>query len=147
MALFLFGTLMDIDVMARVLDRAFGAEELGPARLDGWRRVRALNATYPLLLPDPDGAVDGVLFARPSPRDLVRIRHFESEEYEARAVTVRTPDGAAVPASVFLALADVFATDGEPWCLDRWRRDHKGAFLVRCDAWMADCPDLVALPG
>lgn len=142
-ALFLFGTLMDTDVMARVLGRTFRADELVAASLDGWRRVRALNATYPLLLPDPDGAVDGVLFVRPSPRDLVRIRHFESEEYEARAATVRTPDGAAVPAFVFLALDKVFATDGEPWCLERWRRDHKAEFLVRCDAWMADCPDLV----
>lgn len=147
MALFLFGTLMDLDVMARVLDRAFHAEELVPARLDGWRRVRALNATYPLLLPDPETAVDGVLFARPSPRDLVRIRHFESEEYEPRAVTVRMQDGRAVAAAVFLALDGVFATDGEPWCLDAWRRHHKAEFLIRCDVWMADCPDLVALGG
>lgn len=136
---------MDVEVMARVLDRTFRADELVPARLEGWRRVRALNATYPLLLPDASGTVDGMLFARPSARDLVRIRHFESEEYEPREVSVRAADGRAVQADVFLALDDVFATDGEPWDLDTWRRLHKSEFLVRCEVWMADCPDLVRM--
>ena len=45
MALFLYGTLMDVDVMAKVLDRPFAENELMPAVLPGWRRVAVRNAT------------------------------------------------------------------------------------------------------
>lgn len=127
--------------MAKVLDRRVDPAELAPASLPGWRRVRALNASYPVLIPDPEGRVDGVLLQGPSPRDVARIRHFESDEYAPAPVTVRRADGSQTHAVVFLALDAVFETDGEPWDPDAWAVEHKAGFLARCEAWMAGCPE------
>jgi hypothetical protein len=140
LALFLFGTLMDPDVQEGVLGRAVAPEELEPATLPGWRRVRALQAGYPLILPDPVGRVEGLLFPRPSRRDRLRILHFESEEYAPFPVTVLRADGGTQAAEAFVALDGMLATDGEAWHLAAWAVEHKALFLTRCDAWMADCP-------
>jgi hypothetical protein len=141
LALFLFGTLMDPDVRGKVLGRPVAPRELEPATLLGWRRVRARGGAYPLILPAPADRVDGLLFLRPSPRDRLRILHFESEEYAPAPVTVLRADGARHAAEAFLALDGVLASDGEPWHLAAWAVEHKALFLARCDVWMADCPE------
>lgn len=141
-SLFLFGTLMDADVMARVLARPLGEPVGEPAWLDGYRRERAAGASYPILLPDPGGTVEGRLVRSCQRRDLARIDHFESEEYRAMPHRVRTADGTRHTASVYLAL-DVahLATSGEPWDLDAWRRAHKEELLAACDGWMTGFAD------
>jgi hypothetical protein len=147
LALFFYGTLMDPEVLATVLARPVGPAELVPATLPGWRRVRALNVSYPLLCAEPAATVDGLLFRRPSARDRARIGHFESQEYEPAAVTVLGPDGGAHPADVFLALDAAFETDGASWELATWAAEHKAAFLARCAVWMADCPEPARADG
>ena len=143
MALFLYGTLMDVDVMAKVLDRAFSARELVPATLPSWRRRAVRNASYPVIVPDPSAEVEGYLFAGPSACDLARIRHFESEEYLTEPVRVELAGGYWVAAQAFVALDGVFALDDADWDLERWRACHKEAFLRRCEEWMADGPALL----
>lgn len=138
LALFFFGTLMDLEVLAKVLARPVDPAELEPARLAGWRRVRARDRGYPLLLPEPGGRVDGLLLVSPSARDVARVRHFESGEYEPAPVTVERADGGQVAAEVFLALEPVLASDGEPWDLAAWAATEKAALLARCAGWMAD---------
>ena len=66
MALFFYGTLMDVDVVAKVLARPFAERELVPAFLRGWRRLAVRNASYPVILPDPASRVEGRLLARPA---------------------------------------------------------------------------------
>lgn len=144
MALFLYGTLMDVDVMAKVLDRPFAENELMPAVLPGWRRVAVRNATYPVILPDAAASVEGRLLARVGAHELARIRHFESEEYVTATVRVRLADGRTVPAEVFVALDGVFDLDAAGWDLAARRAAHKPDFLRRCDGWMRDCPVAVS---
>lgn len=144
MALFLYGTLMDVDVMAKVLDRPFAARELVPAVLPGWRRVAVRNASYPVILPEAGAGVAGRLLARPGRDDLARIRHFESEEYVTAPVRVGLADGRAVAAEVFVALDGVFELDEAGWDLGVWQKRHKAEFLRRCDDWMRDCPAAVS---
>ena len=140
MALFLYGTLMDVDVMAKVLDRPFAARELVPAFLPDWRRVAVHNASYPVILRDPGSYVEGRLLARPGPGDLARIRHFESEEYVTTPVRVGLVGGRELAAEVFVALDGVFDVDAAGWDLAVWQERHKADFLRRCDGWMRDCP-------
>jgi hypothetical protein len=137
---FFFGTLMDPEVLERVLDRPIAGEELTPARLMGFRRVRSARGTYPLLVPGPGGIVNGMLLKAASLRDARRIIHFESEEYDSRWLTVQAADGGTTKARVFFALAGVGRTD-ETWELDAWAHTHKEAFLEQCRAWMRDCRD------
>jgi gamma-glutamylcyclotransferase (GGCT)/AIG2-like uncharacterized protein YtfP len=140
-AVFFFGTLMHAEVLARVLDRPVAANETAPAALTGFRRERALEASYPVLVDDPAAAVDGRLLHRPSRRDILRINHFEDEEYRAHRVTVIV--GAdRHPAWVFLALDDVamMSPSGEPWHLEHWAAVHLDDYRVAIDGWMADAP-------
>ena len=139
MPFFFFGTLMDHDVLEIVLGRRIVENELAPARLTGYRRIRTARQPYPMLRPDPDGVVEGMLLTEPSGRDEARILHFEDEEYVARRTTVRSASGRALEARVFYALAGMGETE-EPWDLDSWASRHKGAFLRQCREWMRDCP-------
>ena len=139
MAYFFFGTLMDRDVLAAVLDRPVAADELGRAWLHGYRRVRAAHASYPVLVPAPGLIVGGVVFRPRHERDDVRIRHFEDGEYGEHWALVRLPGGRRLAARVFLALEVLQATD-EAWHLGAWASVHKASFLERCREWMRDCP-------
>jgi hypothetical protein len=135
---FFFGTLMDRDVLAVVLDRAVGEGELVPARLAGMRRVEAASRPYPVLVPDRDGVVEGMLLLRPSLRDEVRIRHFEDEEYVERRVAVRRADGVLLAARAFFAVDGLGRSD-RPWSLASWASAHKVPYLRQCRKWMRDC--------
>ena len=139
MPFFFFGTLMDRDVLEIVLGRPVAKDELAPARLRGYRRVRTAARPYPMLKPDPDGVVEGILLMEPSSRDEARILHFEDEEYVEGRTTVHSASGRALEARVFFALAGMGETE-EPWATDSWASRHKGAFLRQCHRWMRDCP-------
>ena len=69
MAYFFFGTLMDREVLATVLDRAVAGDELRRAWLHGYRRVRAANVSYPILVPAAGLVVGGAVFQPKSARD------------------------------------------------------------------------------
>lgn len=141
-SVFFFGTLMHQEVLETVLDRRVAEHETTePAILAGWRRERAAAASYPVLVPDPGAAVEGRLLHRPSERCILRINHFEDDEYRADRVTVtvgRTP----LTAWVFLPLDHVamMQPSGEPWHLDHWAEQHLDAYRHAIAHWMADAP-------
>ena len=139
MTYFFFGTLMDRDVLATVLERRVAGHELSRAWLHDYRRVRAATVSYPVLVPAPGVVVAGVLFQPKDDRDEVRIQHFENGEYAQRWLVVRVPGGRRLVTRVFLGLEVLQATD-EPWDLATWADAHKAAFLEQCRHWMRDCP-------
>ena len=141
LAFFFFGTLMDRDVLERVLGRPVPDEQLAPARLSGYRRVRAAAASYPTLMACEGGVVEGIVLRVASVRDEARILHFEEAEYEARVLPVHlVGDDRPLDARVFMALEAMGLTE-EGWDLESWARAHKATFLVRCDEWLHDCPE------
>ena len=85
--LFLFGTLMDLDLLTYLLQRPVDVEDLVPATIHGFRRARAAGASYPVLVAEPGGMVAGRLLRRVTVRDIARINHYESEEYRAECRT------------------------------------------------------------
>jgi hypothetical protein len=139
MTYFFFGTLMDRDVLATVLERPVASAEMISAWLHDYRRVRAAALSYPLLVPAPGVVVGGVFFRPRDDRDDVRIRHFEGEEYAARWMNVRLARRRRRAARVFFAAAALQATE-ESWDLVAWTGAHKQAFLEQCREWMCDCP-------
>lgn len=134
--LFLYGTLMDEDVLRHLLRRDLGADRPVPARLRGFRRVAAANADYPVLVPDPDGEVDGVLL-RATAADVRRINHCE-DDYRAALFPVAVEGDGTLPAWVYLARPDLIAPDDRPWDPELWRRYRKADLFARIDEWMAD---------
>jgi hypothetical protein len=150
MTYFFFGTLMDRDVLAAVLDRPVASGELSRAWLRDYQRVRAATAPYPILVPAPGVVVGGVVFRPRSVRDDVRIQHFEEGEYVEHWLLVHPPGGRGLLARVFLAL-EVLGRTSESWHFNEWAHEHKAAFLEQCRDWMLDCPgsehDRVADPS
>jgi Gamma-glutamyl cyclotransferase, AIG2-like len=135
--LFFFGTLMDLDVLAYLVERPVDLDDLRPAAISGFRRVRARDVSYPVLVPHEDGVIEGRLLRRVSARDIARINHYESGEYQAELRHVVTADGCEVAAWLFLGLDHLRASD-EPWSLAEWQCRDKAAFFAACDGWMAD---------
>lgn len=138
--LFLFGTLMDRDVLALVLKRPLQAAALETARLDGFRRERARGASWPLLVAAPGEAVEGCLLGDLATRDIGRINHYEGGEYRAELHTVRLANGTRCRAWLYMAREHRLASSGEPWELERWQAHGKHGLLARCPRWMGDCP-------
>ena len=140
-AIFFFGTLMHEAVLEAVLDRPVEGHELTSAVLRGYRRERAAAASYPVLVEDRRAAVEGRLMHRPTRRCILRINHFEDDEYRACRLTVLTASQ-PVAAWVFLPLDHVpmMRPSGELWHLDQWAGQHLDAYRDAIDGWMADAP-------
>ncbi len=135
--LFFFGTLMDLDVLAYLLERPVDLDDLRPASIAGFSRVRAVGASYPLLVPREDAVVEGRLLRRATRRDIARINHYESGEYLAELRHVVTGDGSEVAAWLYLGLHHLRAS-ADPWSLADWQSCHKAGFFDACDGWMED---------
>lgn len=134
---FFFGTLMDHDVLSLVLARPVAPAALTPARLPGYRRVRVLRDSFPILVADPAATVAGAVFASASAEEDARIRFFEDFDYGLMPCRPVLGDGDTVTAVFCGALPGVLGSD-EPWELERWTRRHKRGFLELSRIYM-DC--------
>src|SRR3546814_17121738 len=68
-----FGTLMDPDVLRLVLGRPVTRGALAPAPLHGYRRLRILRDSLPVLVADPPAAVQGLVLPPDGAPDADRI--------------------------------------------------------------------------
>lgn len=110
------------EIIAGVIGRLV---EGRPAVLEGVRRMRVKGAVYPSLIPG-DGEVDGILFKGLTEADLIKLDHFEGDEYERRIATVLTGE-APVDAQVYFA-------------------SEKGKALLEDKEWFpGDLPDALPL--
>jgi hypothetical protein len=130
MRLFFYGTLLDADVLALVLGAEARGVALTPARLAGWRRERARGKTYPIILEDAAGAVDGAVTSALSRSAVDRLSTYEGPGYGLVACRPVLADGSAVDAQVFRPTQRL-AADGSPWDLVQWQAADKAGFLSR----------------
>jgi|GEM_PF-349923 len=133
---FFFGTLMDRDVLERVLERSVDPAALAPARLPGYRRMRILRDSFPVLVEDPAAAVDGLVFTSASADEDARILFFEDYDYDMAPCRPVLPDGRVVEATFCGAEEGMQASD-EPWELRPWADRHKPGFLELSRIYMA----------
>jgi hypothetical protein len=130
MRFFFYGTLLDHDVTALVLGRRLPPAAFMPARLSGHARRRAKGATYPIVVRDPRGTVQGVVVGGLNARDVARLTDFEGPGYRIMPLRVRLA-GAMTVVSVFEPVQSRLQPSGEPWDLALWQRRHKRAFVGR----------------
>jgi hypothetical protein len=127
---FFYGTLMDTVVLDTVIGRRVPPSDRSGAVIAGFRRVYRAGAWYPILLPDPDGLVDGVLVSGLTPADAARLAAFEGNEYGVAERPVIPARGQGVLAKVFLPAPGVPGSSRE-WTPGEWRRKHRGEYLRR----------------
>ena len=117
--LFVYGSLVDPAVLARVCGGRVGAFPSEPAVLDGHRRVFVAGAWYPTLVPRAGGRVEGLLLDGLGRDSLRRLGDYEGPEYEIRAVTVTGERRGPVTARCFLTRPGVRVSDRD-WTQDDW---------------------------
>jgi len=137
MHFFFYGTLLDAEVRRAVMPHLADDLLLQPARLQGYRRVRARRATYPVLVGHPRRAVDGLLAGGLDARALFRMAQFEGDRYLPRRLGVRAADGRFLHAWVFMPARASHAASGD-WCIRRWRSRHKRRLLGDIGRWMTE---------
>lgn len=164
--LFVFGSLMDADILARVLgpDRA-AAVIRQPAWLSGYRRHCARDDVFPILVPDPhavtaDAAtrhppVPGFLLLGLTAEDLDRIEYYEGAGYALRPLTVEIPapevgadacpgagdaaDGTGErrrTSAQVFLSTGLFSDSGVAWDLGHWQQTAKRYALLLTEALM-----------
>ncbi len=86
MNLFVYGTLMQSDVVAAVTGTSFASK---PARLPGYRRI-SLAGHYPYIVAEDDAFVDGLLLLDVDAAALAKLDAYEDEGvlYVRRTVSV-----------------------------------------------------------
>lgn len=127
--LFFFGTLMDPDILGLVIGRNVAAEELEPAVLRGFRRVRVRGASYPMLVADASGRVEGVLWRGVRAADRLRLDAYEGAGYRRTAINVETRTGETVRAQVYCAVPGQLTPTDEEWDLGVWRKRFKSEYV------------------
>ncbi|MGE5146107.1 MAG: gamma-glutamylcyclotransferase family protein [Candidatus Eiseniibacteriota bacterium] len=128
---FVYGTLLDDAVRAAVIGRDTA---LLPATLAGFRRVPVTGQSFPVVIVDPRGKVEGALVAGLDVAEAARLSYFEGSAYQALRQRVALADGALVEAWLFVpAPRQPFAPGLRPrpgqWDLAAWQRRHKPGYL------------------
>ena len=126
MTLFCYGSLEFAEVMRWVTGRSFAH---GPARLEGWVRLRVRGRSYPGLRTRARACTPGTLWRGIDEVSAARLDRFEGALYEPRPLPVRTASG-KVTAQVYVVRdARRSELSNEPWDKARFARESLAEFL------------------
>ena len=136
LSFFFYGTLLDPDVRRAVFSPGTAALAVEPADLYGFRRVRAREGSYPVLMRAKGARVRGAL-AEGLDRDaLLRVAHFEGPDYLPWPIELRTAAGRC---RAWTLLPDRRRCGGAgAWSLHHWQRRQKPQAMRRIVAWFAE---------
>lgn len=142
---FFYGTVLDDEVRAIVLGRFAPSEPPAPAVLAGFRRVPVAGRSFPALIADPRGRVEGVVLGGLGAAEAARLSYFEGPEYRPLLRPVEPAVGPAVAAWVFVpAPRQPFMPGLRPrpglWDLAVWQRRHKAGYMRGLRPAMAGTP-------
>lgn len=138
--LFLYGTLRFAPLLQTVLGRDHGDLTLFPATLPDHAVHRVGGQPYPMILPRPGAAAQGVLVRGLTGGDIDRLEFYEGGfDYDLRPATLRLDAGGTATAQVFFAsqTADKAAAPGAPWNLQDWAERWGAQALVAATEVMA----------
>ena len=120
---FFYGSLMDLELLEAVIDRASAHLAFTPGWLEGFAAETAQGYTFPTLIENRHSRVDGLVTQGLTDDDIARIAYFEDTEYQPVPIDVSTADS-DIAAQVFMATTTLNST-GEAWSFEHWRQHHK----------------------
>jgi hypothetical protein len=129
MRFFFYGTLMDPDLLSRVIGRMIAPRALRPALVHGYRRSAVRGANFPVVLRDRIASVKGVVLAGVSVVERDRLADFEGDRYVLVPSLAEFRERLPKPVLLFEPKAGAFSATGRPWSLERWQRLHEPAEL------------------
>ncbi|MBM3554224.1 MAG: gamma-glutamylcyclotransferase, partial [Alphaproteobacteria bacterium] len=132
---FFYGTLMDREVLGRVIGRRVGARELRKARLDNYRCLRVEGEVFPAVAPRRESRVSGLVMDDLTRDEVKRLVRYEGPAYRVVRRRIRMYGGAPAMASLFESAGTLpLATDS--WDYAIWRRRYKKAFVADMWRWL-----------
>jgi gamma-glutamylcyclotransferase (GGCT)/AIG2-like uncharacterized protein YtfP len=128
---FTYGSLMYPQVWDRVVRGRYAS---AAARLQGYRRLALVSASYPGIVAGDGGSVDGRVYFDVSGDDLARLDAFEADEYRRDTVRVAVqgpgPEPAEVDAQAYVFTAREKLADRD-WDVERFEREQLPEFVAR----------------
>lgn len=137
MRFFFYGTLMDPDVCRLVLGDQYDDLRAEPAALLGFRRVRAVNGNFPVLVRRTGRRLEGQLVENLRPEALLSIAHFEGPDYELRQAAVVDLSGRRWRPWLFMPRFSRAASN-RAWNFELWQKRGKARLLPDLERWMLE---------
>lgn len=141
--LFVFGTLMDKDVLKWVCGMDLSELELQPAVANGFKRRQVKGECFPVLVPSALGKVSGLLIGGLTPLALQRAQFFEGDEYQLQGIVVEgMPDSHSsllIPGDInaqYFADHQIYDIEDHDWSVHTWREQEKQDFMSRLTHYM-----------
>ncbi len=135
-ALFVFGSLMDPQVLELVSGMPLTELVVTPATVQGYRQGVVAEENYPVLVACESSETSGLLIKGLSSTALERILFFEGEEYALQPIDVRVPGEESAQAFYFRDTG-VYTVRENKWDFDQWTRLHKASFIDVSRQYMA----------
>jgi hypothetical protein len=140
MQFFFYGSLMDRELLALVIGRTGDELRMEAATIHDFVRRRALNESFPVLVPHPGGRVGGALVRDLTAAEIARLKFYEASDYEGSeyALTALQVEcrGELLPAQVFLPTAHI-AADETVWGFDTWAAAERPLFMAMVEERMS----------
>ena len=133
---FFYGSLMDLELLEAVLGRKADDLTLSPGWLKGYVAETAARYTFPTLIENRTGRVDGILVRGLTQADVDRIAYFEDEEYSTIVADIATAE-TDVTATLYVATKRL-KSSGTRWSFDDWRKHDKPLLLAVTRKVMAE---------
>ncbi len=127
MTLFVYGTLLDPDVVQQVCGRTFRGIA---AQLEGFKCRKVTGEMFPAIVPAESERVTGLLYSEISRADLVNLDIYEGDLYERCQVMVSCDDGAKITAETYILKAEYrHQLSDQKWCLRDFSGESKEAYI------------------
>ncbi|HEY9163864.1 MAG TPA: gamma-glutamylcyclotransferase family protein [Magnetovibrio sp.] len=128
---FLYGTLMDPEILNRALGQTVDAERLSPALLPSHRRGYIVGRDFPGLRFEPGFETAGLLLHDVTTRERLRLNVYEGPHYRLASVTALhgAPQAESIAAHVYVVKPGLKL--GADWDLESWQQHHKPAYMQR----------------
>ena len=125
--LFVYGTLMDAQIMALLLGRVPVGGTIRQGRAYGFRAVLMPQRSYPGLARAAGEWVAGQIVSGLAKEDWRRLDNFEGEEYVRSHIKVQTANGWLAAQAYFPAVEPPADVPG--WSFEFWVQNHKAEML------------------
>jgi gamma-glutamylcyclotransferase (GGCT)/AIG2-like uncharacterized protein YtfP len=126
MHLFVYGTLMDQEIMSRV---AGGVFSFKPAVLNDYVRRTVRGEVYPGIVARKGESVQGVLYFDLTAAAIDRLDRFEGELYRRSGVVVDAGHGASIEAQAYIIENEfVHRLSDSEWRFEAFQKYSKNRF-------------------
>jgi len=134
-SLFVFGSLMDADILHIVSGMASNRLTIQKATLAGFRQCEVIEECYPVLVENPGSITRGLIIDGLTEQAMTRIHFFEGDEYRLQSIEVSTTFDEKIDAR-FFSHTGAYSVKDTSWNFQQWLDEQKDEFVVRTQNYM-----------